>query len=61
VKVREVREILNSSKLHIAMMMYTAVMVPVVGFMWAVVSAIALYAILSLILSKTVKRRDVTA
>jgi sulfate permease, SulP family len=61
VKVREVREILNSSKLHIAMMMYTAVMVPVVGFMWAVVSAIAIYAILSLILSKAVKRRDVTA
>jgi sulfate permease, SulP family len=49
VKKREIREILNQSKLHIALMAYTAVMVPVVGFMWAVVSAIILYAVLRLL------------
>lgn len=46
VKVHEIRGILNSTRFHIALMVYTAVMVPVVGFMWAVVSAIAIYAIL---------------
>ncbi len=46
VKIKEVKAILKQSKFHIALMIYTAVMVPVVGFMWAVVSAIMIYALL---------------
>jgi sulfate permease, SulP family len=56
VKVREVREVLNSSKLHITLMVYTAVMVPAIGFMWAVVSAILIYAALYVLLSRFSKR-----
>jgi len=47
VKRSEVKGILSSTGFHIALMLYTAVMVPIVGFMWAVVSAIALYAVLN--------------
>ncbi len=46
VKRNEIKGILSSTKFHIALMTYTAVMVPLVGFMWAVVSAIVLYAVL---------------
>ncbi len=46
VKWHEVQEVWSMNKFHIALMAYTAVMVPVFGFMTAVVSAIALYAIL---------------
>jgi sulfate permease, SulP family len=56
VKVREVREVLNSSKLHIALMVYTAIMVPAIGFMWAVVSAILIYAALYVLISRFRKR-----
>jgi MFS superfamily sulfate permease-like transporter len=56
VKVREVRDVLNSSKLHIALMVYTAIMVPAIGFMWAVVSAILIYAALYVLLSRFSKR-----
>lgn len=45
VKKKEVKQVLTTSKYHIALMIYTAVMVPVAGFMAAVVSAIAIYAI----------------
>jgi MFS superfamily sulfate permease-like transporter len=47
VKRNEVKGILGSTGFHIALMLYTAVMVPIVGFMWAVVSAIILFAILN--------------
>jgi hypothetical protein len=47
VKQHEIKEILNSSRFHISLMSYTAFMVPVVGFMWAVVSAIIIYASLN--------------
>ena len=47
VKTKEIRDILTQSKFHVALMIYTALMVPVVGFMWAVVSAITLFAILN--------------
>ena len=46
VKSREIKEVLGlKSKFHIALMLYTAVMVPMFGFMAAVVSAIVIYAI----------------
>jgi SulP family sulfate permease len=46
VKSREIKEVLGlKSKFHIALMLYTAAMVPMFGFMAAVVSAIVIYAI----------------
>ena len=46
VKSKEVKEVLGlKSKFHIALMIYTAAMVPLFGFMAAVVSAIVIYAI----------------
>lgn len=45
VKAKEVREVMRMSKFHIALMIYTAGMVPAFGFMTAVVSAIVIYAI----------------
>ncbi|HYF32657.1 MAG TPA: SulP family inorganic anion transporter [Chitinophagaceae bacterium] len=45
VKMREVKEVMRMSKFHIGLMAYTAIMVPVFGFMAAVVSAIVIYAI----------------
>ncbi|HEX6180790.1 MAG TPA: SulP family inorganic anion transporter [Chitinophagaceae bacterium] len=46
VKSKEIKEVLGlKSKFHIALMLYTAAMVPLFGFMAAVVSAIVIYAI----------------
>ena len=46
VKGKEIKEVLGmKSKFHIALMAYTAIMVPVFGFMAAVVSAIVIYAV----------------
>lgn len=45
VKMKEIKEVLGTSKYHIALMCYTAVMVPLTGFMMAVVSAIVIYII----------------
>ncbi len=44
VKVKEIKEVMQMHKFHIALMLYTAIMVPVSGFMPAVVSAIIIYA-----------------
>lgn len=43
VKWTEVSEVLSMNKFHIALMIYTAAMVPLAGFMPAVVSAILIY------------------
>src|SRR6185503_4089001 len=45
VKVKEIKEVLGMNKFHIGLMIYTAAMVPLFGFMAAVVSAIVIYAI----------------
>lgn len=45
VKKKEVKEVMGMNKFHIALMIYTAIMVPVTGFMTAVVTAIVIYAI----------------
>lgn len=45
VKSNEVKEVMDSDRFHILLMIYTAIMVPVTGFMTAVVSAIIIYAI----------------
>lgn len=45
VKIKEIKEVMGMSKYHIALMTYTAVMVPATGFMTAVVSAIIIYAV----------------
>ncbi|MHA4846429.1 SulP family inorganic anion transporter [Flavitalea antarctica] len=56
IKVKEIKEILTLNKFHIAIMIYTAIMVPAVGFMWAVVSAILIYAVLKPWVGKAEKR-----
>ena len=45
VKKPEVKEVLGMNKFHIFLMLYTALMVPLTGFMTAVVTAILIYAI----------------
>ena len=55
VKMKEIKEVLASSRFHIALMIYTAVMVPVLGFMWAVVSAILIFVVLSAWLGKSLR------
>ena len=45
VKVQEIKEIMAMNKFHIFLMLYTAVMVPVTGFMTAVVTSILIYII----------------
>ena len=45
VKPQEVRDVMHMSRGHVALMLYTAAMVPLFGFMPAVVSAIAIYAL----------------
>jgi SulP family sulfate permease len=45
VKIKEIKEVLGMNKFHIALMCYTGAMVPLFGFMMAVVSAIVIYAI----------------
>lgn len=46
VKVKEIKEVLTMNKFHIALMIYTAVMVPVTSFMPAVLTAIIGYFVL---------------
>jgi SulP family sulfate permease len=53
VKIKEVKEIITLSRFHIGLMIYTAIMVPVVGFMWAVVTAIAIFVVLNPWLGKS--------
>ena len=45
VKLQEIKEILTMNRFHIFLMVYTATMVPVFGFMTAVVSSILIYAV----------------
>jgi MFS superfamily sulfate permease-like transporter len=45
VKKPEVKEVMGMNKFHIFLMLYTALMVPLTGFMTAVVTAILIYAI----------------
>jgi undecaprenyl pyrophosphate phosphatase UppP len=52
VKAKEIKEVLSMNKYHIALMSYTAIMVPATGFMTAVVSAIVIYAILYKFINK---------
>jgi MFS superfamily sulfate permease-like transporter len=52
VKVKEIKEVLGMNKSHIALMIYTTVMVPATGFMTAVVSAIVIYAVLYRFINK---------
>ncbi|HEY3386446.1 MAG TPA: SulP family inorganic anion transporter [Saprospiraceae bacterium] len=45
VKGREVKEVLGMNRFHIFLMLYTALMVPLTGFMTAVVTAILIYVV----------------
>ena len=49
VKPAEIKEVLTfKNKIHLLLMIYTAVMIPFFGFMPAVLSAIVIYIILNL-------------
>ena len=64
VKVKEIREVLAmKSTFHLILMVYTAIMVPVVGFLSAVLSAIIIYGIFQLFTSskKGAMASDVSA
>lgn len=52
VKKVEVREALSNNKFHVFLMFYTAVMVPLAGFMPGVLSAIIIYIVLKRFLDK---------
>jgi MFS superfamily sulfate permease-like transporter len=58
-KMKEIREVLAMNKFHIFLMLYTAVMVPVSGFMAAVVSAIVIYIIGYRFFDKKEKKEEV--
>lgn len=50
VKKHEIQEVLDSkNNYHLGLMIYTAIMVPMVGFLWAVLSAIGLFILLVLL------------
>ena len=60
VKVKEIKEVLAmKSTFHLGLMAYTAIMVPVAGFLTAVLSAIVIYAVHQLVTSG--KKETVTA
>jgi SulP family sulfate permease len=46
VKPAEIREVWNHSRFHAALMIYTAIMVPVTDFLTGVLSALIIYAVL---------------
>lgn len=58
VKLKEIQEVMQMSKFHIALMIYTAVMVPVTGFMPAVLSAIIGYFVLGRFFDKNKAHQD---
>jgi sulfate permease, SulP family len=58
-KKKEIKEVFEMSKFHIALMFYTAIMVPVTGFMTAVVSAIVIYMIAYRWLDKKERKEEV--
>ena len=56
VKVKEIKEVLAmNSKFHIGLMIYTAIMVPLAGFMTAVLSAIVIFAVAEFVAKKSGK------
>jgi sulfate permease, SulP family len=56
VKAGEIKEVLHlKSKFHNFLLLYTAVMVPLSGFLQAVLSAIVLYVLARLIFPKLVQ------
>jgi MFS superfamily sulfate permease-like transporter len=58
-KMKEIKEVFAMNRFHIFLMFYTAVMVPVTGFMTAVVSAIVIYIISYRWFDKQEKREEV--
>lgn len=58
IKKREVKEVMAMNRFHIGLMIYTAIMVPALGFMTAVVSAIAIYAVAYQFFNKKQKNNE---
>jgi sulfate permease, SulP family len=57
IKPSEVREVWHSGKIHGALMLFTAVMVPLTDFLTGVLAALILYGVLSSLLPKLTKAR----
>jgi SulP family sulfate permease len=55
IKPREIREVKHTGKFELAMMAYTAVMVPLTDFLTGVLSALIIYFVLKAIFSRRVK------
>jgi MFS superfamily sulfate permease-like transporter len=56
VKVKEIKEVLAmNSKFHLGLMIYTAIMVPLAGFMTAVLSAIVIFAVAEFVAKRSGK------
>ena len=60
VKAGEVREVIRHNRIHVALMLYTAVMVIVTDFLTGVLSAIVLYAALKRFLDSPALSPDTT-
>lgn len=57
IKRKEIREVVDTGKFEMAMLLYTAIMVPVTDFLTGVLSALIIYFIAKKIMSLTKKRR----
>lgn len=58
VKPAEIREVWRQSRFHAALMVYTAVMVPLTDFLTGVLSALIIYAVLAPFLDRRAKQVD---
>jgi SulP family sulfate permease len=52
VKISEIKEVIGTSRFHVLIMIFTAAMVPIFGFMVGVISAIVLFVILNRFIPK---------
>ncbi len=52
VKPAEIREVWHHGRFHAGIMVFTAIMVPLVGFLWGVLAAMAVYALTSPIFNR---------
>jgi len=60
IKRREIREVVDTGKFEIAMMVYTAVMVPLTDFLTGVLSALIIYFVVQRFFPTQKKKKDQT-
>ncbi len=62
VKAHEVKEVLGmNSKFHVGLMIYTAIMVPLFGFLTAVLTAIVIYAFVKYFMAKSTSESELAS